>query len=107
MSRKTETAGHATLPPASEAQVVDYLKSHPEFLDQHCELLARLAPPSRYSAGPVVDLQQFMITRLRDELDQLRGCAEHLISTSRNNMSTQNRTHDAVLSTLAAYDLEG
>ena len=37
----------------------------------------------------------------------MRGCAEHLIATSRSNMSTQNRTHEAALAALAADGLPG
>ncbi len=107
MSRKTESAGREVSPPATEDQVIAFIKTHPDFLTRHCDLLARLAPPSRYGAGPVVDLQQYMISRLTDELDEMRGCAEHLINTSRSNMSVQSRTHDAVLATLASYDMEG
>jgi uncharacterized protein YigA (DUF484 family) len=106
MARKTENAGHGE-PQATPAQVVAFLRDHPEFLARHPDLLARLAPPSRYDAGPVVDFQQFMVAKLQDELEQMRGCAEHLISTSRSNMSTQNRTHEAALATIGAGDMAG
>ncbi len=87
----------------TEAQVLAYLKAHPDLLQRHPDLAARLAPPSRFEgAGPVVDLQAFMIGALKGELDQMRGCAEHLISTTRSNMSTQSRTHEAVLAVLNA-----
>ena len=107
MARKSETADISAPPPASEEQVVAFLKATPEFLVNHSELLARQAPPSRFSGGPVLDLQQFMIGRLHEELDKMRGCAEHLITTSRSNMSIQSRTHDAVLSVLEARDMAG
>lgn len=108
MARNTGTADNSAAPLASEAQVVAYLKANPEFLSRHPDLIARQAPPSRFGAGgPVVDLQQYMIHRLHDEMDQLRGCAEHLITTSRSNMSTQSRTHDAVLSILEAEGMGG
>jgi uncharacterized protein len=102
MARKTEPANKPPVPPASEEQVVAFLRAHPHFLVDHPDLLSKLAPPSRFNGGPVVDMQQFMIARLNDELDQMRGCAEHLISTSRSNMSIQSRTHQAILSTLCA-----
>ena len=107
MARKPDTADQTAPPPASEDQVIAFLKETPEFLIHHPELLASQAPPSRFSGGPVVDLQQFMIGRLKDELDKMRGCAEHLITTSRSNMSVQSRTHDAVLSVLEARDMAG
>lgn len=107
MARKGETAGQNNDVTVTEDQVVAYLRGNPDFLTQHPELIAKMAPPTRFDGGPVVDLQQFMIGRLHDELDQMRGCAEHLISTSRNNMSTQGRTIEAVLTTLDAGGMEG
>jgi hypothetical protein len=107
MARKSETADTTSLPPASDEQVVAYLQNHPNFLLDHPEMVSKLAPPSRFNAGPVVDLQQHVIGRMREEMDHLRGCAEHLITTSRSNMSTQTRTHEAALAILGAVDMAG
>jgi len=108
MARKpSESADPEALPPATEAQVLAFLKNNPEFLSRNPDAIARMAPPTRFGAGPVVDLQQFMIGRLNDQMDQLRGCAEHLITTSRSNMSTQSRTHEAVLACLNAGGMAG
>lgn len=107
MARKSETADTTSLPPASDEQVVAYLQNHPNFLLDHPDLLGKLAPPSRFNGGPVVDLQQHVISRLREEMDHLRGCAEHLITTSRSNMSTQTRTHEAALAILEAGGMSG
>lgn len=102
MVRKRDDAALAE-PMPSEAQVAQYLAAHPDFLLRHSELLLALSPPSRFEdADGVVDMQVFMIDRLRDELDRVKGAAEHLIHTSRSNMSTQNRTHQAVLALLTA-----
>jgi uncharacterized protein YigA (DUF484 family) len=90
----------------SEAQVAAYLRRHGDFLLRHPDLVLSLSPPSRWSeAGAVVDMQAFMIDRLKEEVNRIKGAAEDLILTSRSNMSTQNRTHQAVLVLLAADDL--
>jgi hypothetical protein len=108
MARKTESASSAAPPiELGDEQVVAYLRAHPDFLARHPELVTKLAAPSRFDGGPVVDLQHYVIARLRDEMDQLRGCAEHLITTSRSNMSTQTRTHEAALAILGAGDMNG
>lgn len=83
-----------------------YLAEHPDLLVRRPELLAKLIPPSRFDGDSVVDLQKVMIRRLTEELEQMKGCAEHLIATSRSNMSIQSRTHQVVMSMLAAGDLE-
>ena len=109
MARKGEPADSpkGEQPVVTEDLVVAYLKANPDFLSRQPDLIARMAQPTRFDGGSVVDLQQFMIGRLHDELDQMRGCAEHLITTSRSNMSIQSRTIEAVLTTMDAADMEG
>lgn len=105
MARKRDDAArHIELP--DEAQVAAYLTAHPDFLLRRPDLLLSLAPPSRWGGEDgVLDMQVFMIDRLRDEVERVRGAAEHLIHTSRSNMSIQTRTHRAVLSLLSAENL--
>ncbi|MEW5727952.1 MAG: DUF484 family protein [Pseudomonadota bacterium] len=106
MARKHDDAAVARAPLA-EDQVADYLRRHPDFLIRNPDLALILSPPSRFDGEDgVLDLQVYMIERLRDEMDDVRGAAEHLITTSRSNMSTQNRTHRAVLQLMAADSLE-
>lgn len=107
MARKGEPADTLSRPPVTEADVLTYLRANPSFLTGHLDLVSHMTPPSRFSGGPVSDLQYYMIERLNEELEQMRGCAEHLIATSRSNMSTQNRTHEAALAALAADGLPG
>lgn len=89
-----------TVTDVTEDQVVAYLSCHPDFLRHYPDLIA--IPPSRWQAGKVVDLQYFMIDRLREELDSLRDCADELLQTTHSNMSTQERTHQAVLALVGA-----
>jgi uncharacterized protein YigA (DUF484 family) len=107
MAHKRDDAAHAD--PAAgptEAQVAAYLRRHGDFLLRHPDLVLTLSPPSRWpEAGAVVDMQAFMIDRLKEEVNRIKGAAEDLILTSRSNMSTQNRTHQAVLMLLEAEDL--
>jgi uncharacterized protein YigA (DUF484 family) len=99
-------AGHAETEP-TEAQVAAYLRRHGDFLLRHPDLVTSLSPPSRWTeAGGIVDMQAFMIDRLKEEVHRIKGAAEDLILTSRSNMSTQNRTHQAVLVLLSADTLE-
>ncbi len=107
MTRKTESADRDGVPlRVDEDLIVAYLADHPDLLVRRPELLTKLIPPSRFDDDSVVDLQKVMIRRLTEELEQMKGCAEHLIATSRSNMSIQSRTHQVVMSMLAAGDLE-
>ena len=84
------------------AQVVDYLSSHPDFLIEHPELFDILTPPSRASGRAVVDMQHFMLERLRSENQRLKDSHAGLVATVRGNQSTQNRIHAAILRIVAA-----
>lgn len=93
--------------PLSDDLVAAHLRANPDFLLRYPDLAACLAAPAREAGGGrVADLQQYMIERLRRELDEVRGCAEHLIGTQRTNMSLQTRTHDAVLGVLASQSMD-
>lgn len=94
-------------PALTDDQVIAFLRQHPDFLIRHSEVLLALNVPSRFEeASGVVDLQAFMIQRQRDEMARIKGAAENLIHTSRSNMSTQNRTHQAAELLLQADSLE-
>ncbi len=88
-------------------RVAEYLRRHPDFLLRHPEILDRLTPPAPHRGDGVVDIRQFMLERLRGEVDNLRSCAVELIDTSRSNMSSQTRIHASVLAILGLDDFEG
>jgi len=87
-------------------QVADFLRGNPDFLVQHPDVLATMTPPARWSGDGVVDMQEYMLGRLRTEVDDLRACAQDVIETGRSNMSIQTRTHAAILTLLAATDFD-
>lgn len=87
----------------SSDDVVDYLRRNPNFLTRP-EVLESISTQARWNGDGVVDMQQFMLERLRAEIDNLRNCAQEVIETSRSNMSVQTRTNAAVLAIMAAGD---
>jgi uncharacterized protein len=91
---------------ASAAEVVAYLKRHPDFFAEHPELLDLLTPPAATSGAGVVDMQQFMLKRQRDDIAKLKGQQRSLIGTTRANLASQTRVHSAVLTLLAANSFE-
>ena len=90
----------------SAAQVIAYLRRHPDFLFRHPELLDIQAPPARHVDGAVVDIQHFMVERLRQDVAKLRANQDEIIANSRDNLVTQERIHKAVLAMLEAETFE-
>ena len=87
-------------------QVADYLSQHPEFLLRHPELLDMQVAPGRGKGDGVADLQQYMVERLRRDIARLKADQDDLLANSRDNLSTQDRIHKAVLALLGAQTLE-
>jgi uncharacterized protein len=90
----------------TSSQVAEYLRRHPQFLVRHPELLDYQTPPARSKGEGIIDLQQFMVERLRRDIAKLRADQDDLLANSRDNLSTQDRIHKAVLSMLAAESFE-
>jgi len=82
----------------SEADVIRYLLTHPEFLVDHIDIVRHMAPREKWSGEGVIDLQSVLIDRSQEAIDDLRSAAQSVIETSRSNMSVQSRTHAAALS---------
>jgi len=101
------TAAHPAAPPGpstaaypTEAQVLAYLEAHPGFLDRNPEAILHLVMPGAGADQTVVDMRDFLVRRLQEELRDVRDGTDSLIQTARVNMSIINRTHQAVLAVL-------
>jgi hypothetical protein len=100
------SAGGALAQPVSADQVAAYLRRHPDFLVRHPDLLDVLTPPTRDRGKGVVDLQQFMVERLRRENAELSELRNDLVATGRSNLAIQSRVHEAILALLRAGSFE-
>lgn len=67
----------------SAAAVARYLQHHPEFFNQHLELLRSLEIP--HSTGQAVSLWERQIASLRVELDRMRARFDDLIEQAKLN----------------------
>jgi hypothetical protein len=96
----------APRPRITAQQVIEYLRRHPDFLLRHAALLDTQVAPARHEGDRVLDLQHFMVERLRRDIARLRADQDDLLANSRDNLSTQERVHRAVLALLAADSFE-
>ncbi|MDH3473562.1 MAG: DUF484 family protein [Rhodospirillales bacterium] len=90
----------------SAAQVAGFLRRNPDFLAEHPDLLEVLTPPTRPRGDGVLDLQSYMVERLRDEVQDMTTARDDLVRAGRSNMAAQARIHQAVLALLAAKCFE-
>ena len=55
--------------PVNEDDVIAWLRDNPNFLQRNPEVCDLLAPPREYKGKGVIDFQQFMVNRLRQDRD--------------------------------------
>ncbi|MEZ5648522.1 MAG: DUF484 family protein [Alphaproteobacteria bacterium] len=94
----------------TDGQIISYLAEQPEFFDRHPEILLRaietVSPTPRHQGSGVVDLSQFIVEKLRNEIDRLKAGQKGLLATGRSNLAVQQRVHNCVLAMLTATSLE-
>jgi len=90
----------------SADEVETYLRDHPDFLTDHPDLVNLLIPPEAKRGDGVVDLQRFMLERVRGDLAKMQMQQNEILATSRGNLTTQNRIHTSILAMLGATTLE-
>ena len=79
----------------SAAAVSRYLAAHPEFFNQHPELLRTLEIP--HSTGQAVSLWERQIAALREELERMRGRFDELIEQAKHNEQVIRRIQQLAL----------
>ena len=65
-------------------RVEAFLRDHPDFLARRPALADRMAPPQRHLGDNVMDLQAFLIGRLRDDRADARGAQDRLVERARS-----------------------
>ena len=93
-------------PEVTAAQVIDFLRRHPDSLNRHPEVFENQSAPARELGAGVADFQSAMIQRLRADVAGHSDRQRELIDTSRANLTIQARVHECVLSLLEARSFE-
>jgi len=101
MTNQTEDDGTFEV---TEEHVLAFLKAHPKLLLNNPKLLSEIAPDRTFDSETVIDMQRFVVQRLRRQVDELKASSEHLVTTTRSNMSILEKTHDCALAILDAED---
>lgn len=82
--------------PETEQDIVDYLKSHPEFFVRHPGVLESMEIP--HQCGKAVSLVEYQVSVLRDQSRELRRKLKKLVSNARDNEELNRRLHKLTLS---------
>lgn len=80
--------------------VIDYLRAHPSFLDQHPQLLSELS--ISHETGATVSLVERQVSVLRGENARQKKQFEDLIRHARNNEQLTQKIHALLLSLMNA-----
>lgn len=86
----------------SAAEVRAFLERNPDFLRQNPDLAAIVTAPERPRGDGIVDMQQFLVERLREENEVLKVTQQEMIENARSNMYHQTRVNEAVLTLMGA-----
>ena len=106
MSSKSDDAPllpHETLAPEA---VVQFLRAHPDFLLENPDLMTVLTPPQFNRGQGVVDMQGFMLNRLRAEVAEIASRERTLLAAAESNVNVQARVHHAVKALLRARSFD-
>ena len=68
-----------------------WLRRHPEFLHENPEVLTFLTPPEFKRGERILDMQHFMLERMRDDLTSLRRHEKQLMSAVEGNAAGQSK----------------
>ena len=83
--------------------VANYLKQHPEFFDQHPDVLAEL--DLSHQCGGAVSLIERQISTLRDQSQKAKQQLKGLIQIARDNDQLNERMHRLTLAMMDATNL--
>ena len=85
-------------------EVAQYLKTHPEFFDQHADLLAQIQIPSPHG-DHAISISERQLAALRDKARQLEAKLAELISFGEENDAIGDKVHEFSVALTAATDL--
>ncbi len=86
------------------SDVAQYLMDHPEFFEEHLELLSNVEV-KHPRGGHAIPLVERQVLNLRDKSRKLEGTLQELVDFGEQNDITSERMHRMTLAMLAATDM--
>ncbi len=86
--------------------VMNYLKQHPEFFEDHADFLATIATPHPHG-GRTISISERQILTLREKGKQFEGKLRELIEFGEENDAISEKLHRLTLALMGASDVEG
>lgn len=100
------TMSSATFNDLDPQDVLEFLRRNPDFLQAHPELISTLSDEVRNAGSNIVDFQQLMVHKLRQDKQRAEDRQRLLVDNVRSNMTIQARMHAGVVRMLEARDLD-
>lgn len=99
----TDTKFPTLADPLEPEQIVGYLQEHPDFFEQHQDLLAELTLP--HDTGSAVSLVERQVAILRERNIDMRHRLSKLLDNARENDKLFDKSKRLVLSLLEGQDM--
>jgi uncharacterized protein YigA (DUF484 family) len=98
MTDQSPAAGHETPQPTTAEQVIAYLRQHPDFFQEHAQLLGELRLP--HESGNAISLVERQVAILRERNNAMRRRMTELMQTARTNDELFSKTRTLTLELL-------
>ena len=105
MVGSTENGKNSTTGQLTTKTVTAWLRRNPDFLLENSSLLTLLKSASPDTQDGVVDLQSFILERVKTDLVQQKRREKHLLATMEDNVAGQEKVHNAVIAIIAETDI--
>lgn len=89
----------------TDSDVAQYLQEHPEFLDAHADILAKINIPDPHD-GRAIPIAERQMSQLRDRVGILEAKLAELITFGEENDVISERMHRVTLALISASSLE-
>ena len=105
MAGTTKNGKNSTTGQLTTKTVTAWLRKNPDFLLENSSLLTLLKSASSDTQDGVVDMQSFILERVKTDLVQQKRREKHLLATMEDNVAGQEKVHNAVIAIIAETDI--